>query len=194
MDRRGFLKAVGGVSAITLLGGLESALSENRALANGKKFGTHSLQGLNPDEIHLVLFKPKTSDFDSSDEVIGKIEQFAGYPGYWHIEVLYDGKAFGCRPPKCEELTLSEFAQRFKGYEVDLRQFNPNDYLSSFSEEAQKDIKEGNFRKHLDRATKQFKDKWDGESYDLFYKNCTDLVYDLSIALGVRKQLIKVDE
>lgn len=194
MDRREFLKRAGGVLAVTLLGGLENLLVGNTALAEGKKFGTHPLNALNPEEIHLALFKPKTNDLDTSDEVIGKIEQFAGYHGYWHIEVLYDGKAFGCRPPKCEKLTLGGFVQRFGGYEVDIRRFNPNDYLSSFSEEAQKDIRKGNFKKHLQRATEFFEEKWAGQSYDLFYKNCTDLVFDLSIALGVRKPLIKVDK
>lgn len=194
MDRREFLNRTGGVLAVTLLGGLENVLVGNTALAERKKFSTHPLYALNPEEIHLALFKPKTDDFDSSDEVIGKIEQFAGYHGYWHIEVLYDGKAYGCRPPKCEKLTLDGFVQRFSGYGVDIRRFNPTDYLSSFSEETQKDIKEGNFKKHIQEATKLFEMKWAGQSYNLFYKNCTDMVFDLSIALGVRKPLIKVDK
>ena len=41
--------------------------------------------------------------------------------------------------------------------------FNPNDYINSFSEEAQKDIKEGNFKKHIQRATEHFEREWSGK-------------------------------
>lgn len=194
MERREFLKYAGSGLAVALLGGLETALVGTTAQAGGKKFSAHPLHSLNPKEIHLALFKPKTGDFDNSDEVIGKIEQFAGYSGYWHIEVLYDKNAFGCRPPKCEKLTIDQFIQRFRGYKVDIRRFNPHDYLSSFSEEAQKNIKEGHFERQIQKALEHFERKWIGQSYDLFYKNCTDLVFDLSITLGVRKALIKVDK
>ncbi|MBI5393357.1 hypothetical protein HZA96_05800 [Candidatus Woesearchaeota archaeon] len=194
MNRIEFLKRASGVLAVALLDGLESVLVGNTVFAKEKDSSIHQLHGLDSKEIHLVLFKPKLNDFNTSDEVIGIIEQLAGYPGYWHIEVLYGGKAFGCRPPKCEELTINKFVQRFNGYEVDIRLFNPKDYLNSFSEEAQKRIKEGNFKKQIQRAIDYFERDWADKNYDLFYKNCTDLVFDLSIALGVRKPLIKLDK
>ena len=59
-----------------------------------KKSGELRLEDLSHDKVYIVLI--------DKYEDVKTLSRLAGFSGnYGHIEVVYDGSAFGCRPSGC---------------------------------------------------------------------------------------------
>lgn len=126
--------------------------------------GASVLNRLPANHAYIVLME--------GDNFITEVSRLVGFEGrYWHIEVVYNSQVYGCRPPVCSEISVSELSKKFKGNKATIRRFddfdNPNGAITWF------------------RVSEQ------GKAYDLFDKNCTNLVWELSRQGGVKKSLVR---
>src|SRR3990167_2614486 len=110
---------------------------------------TPALRRLESGKNYIVLI-------DIYDDV-KKLSKLVGFSGdYGHIEVVRDGKSYGCRPPKCSEISLTDLERKFPDSKFEVREVeilgNP------------------------EKATRWFRSNLEDQAYDLFYRNCTDVV------------------
>lgn len=118
---------------------------------------TPALRRLERGKNYIILI-------DIYDDV-KKLSKLVGFSGdYGHIELVRDGKSYGCRPPQCSEISLASLEQKFEGYKFEVREMPIN----------------GN----PEKATKWFRENLEGQAYNLFYRNCTDAVVLMYNASG----------
>src|SRR3989338_218203 len=124
---------------------------------------TPALRTLERGKNYVVLI-------DIYDDV-KKLSKLVGFSGdYGHIEVVRDGKSYGCRPPKCSEISLTDLERKFPDSKFEVREVeilgNP------------------------EKATRWFRSNLEDQAYDLFYRNCTDVVVWMYDASGDRTRRI----
>ena len=118
---------------------------------------TAALEAMRQDADYIVLI-------DAYDDV-KRLSKLLGFSGqYGHIEAVRNGKAYGCRPPVCSEIPISELEQMFDGDHFEIREV-PIQGSSAAAIQW--------FRTHLQ-----------GVAYDLFYNNCTDALVAMYSASG----------
>ncbi len=120
---------------------------------------TPAFSQLQPDKDYVILI-------DAYDD-IKRLSKLAGFSGeYGHIEAVRNGMIYGCRPPKCSQISLSELEQKFSGHKFELRAVDST----------------GDPKK----AVQWFARNLEGRAYDLLYRNCTDAVVGMYHAAGDR--------
>lgn len=114
---------------------------------------------------------------DAFDDV-KQLSKLAGFSGrYGHIEVVRDETVYGCRPPQCGEMNLSELQHHFRGLPYEIREV---DIIGDTS-----------------KSVSFFRNNFKGTKYDFFYNNCTDAVvkmYDASGDKTIRVPPVVVDQ
>lgn len=124
---------------------------------------TPALRHLESGKNYIVLI-------DIYDDV-KKLSKLVGFSGdYGHIELVRDGKSYGCRPPQCSEIPLARLEQKFHGQRFEVREMQING--------------------SPEKATKWFRENLEGKSYDFFYRNCTDAVVSMYTASGDRTRRV----
>lgn len=119
-----------------------------------------SLRDLERDKNYIVLI--------DAFPVVKDISRLVGLEGqYGHVEVIRNERVYGCRPPKASELSIPELAKKFDGHAYEIREVNIN----------------GDPEKSID----YFKKNLEGQTYDLYYMNCTDCVNWMYLASGDKK-------
>nr|MBT4247918.1 hypothetical protein [Candidatus Woesearchaeota archaeon] len=94
------------------------------------------------------------------------MSELAGFTGnYGHIEVVRDGKVYGCRPITCGDISLAELDQKFKGATFEVREVRVEDDPQA--------------------RIQRFNSEFGGKPYDFYYRNCTDATVAMVGYLGV---------
>jgi|TARA_B100001964_G_scaffold235815_1_gene296541 hypothetical protein len=141
-------------------------ITSTRAIGKSKNTFTKNnglIDNLKSNELYIVLIEayPK----------IKTISEFVGLEGkYGHLELIYNGKAYGSRPPRTSELSIKELESLFKGSSYEIRQLD----LS------------GDFEK----AVNTFRTEIEGTPYNLYYNNCTGFLESLNVMLGGDESLV----
>ncbi len=108
---------------------------------------------------------------------IKRLSALVGFSGeYGHIEFVRAGRAYGCRPPRCAEISLTELERRFSGRKFAVREVERGDYQTN----------EHQTKDNQTKAIRWFKQNLEGKVYDLLYRNCTDAVIGMYEAAGQR--------
>ncbi len=113
---------------------------------------------LQDGHVYLILISAYSQVIELSTLALGSQSK------YGHIELVYNGLAYGCRPPSCGAMRLHDLATRFAGKEYTVREMHATNVTSGLK----------TFNKH-------FK----GQKYDFLYRNCTDAVYQTLAVSGV---------
>jgi len=124
---------------------------------------TPALRNLEKGKNYVILI-------DAYDDV-KKLSKLAGFSdNYGHIELVRDERAYGCRPPQCSEMSLADLEKRFPN-----RKF---------------EVREVEIKGNPEKATRWFRSNLEDQAYDLFYRNCTDVVVWMNDASGDRTRRI----
>jgi len=168
ITRREALPAIGAL--FTGAGLLGACGGPQKPMGSTRELRTFSLSQLERNKNYIVLIDA----FDGVKELSRAI----GLEGkYGHIEVVRDGKVYGCRPFTCSKTTVSDMEDMFEGFKFEVREI-PIDGSP-------------------ERAVQWFLDNLEGESYDFLYRNCTDAVRGMYENSGSRERLlypVDVDE
>lgn len=179
-SRRDFLKCAGaaGLAALVVAAYDSGSEAEAQDKPGMKSASAGSLSRiLSRKTSYLILLD------HPNFRIVNDIEKLVGLPGkYGHIEVIYNNKVFGCRPPECSERRLSDIERHFRGarYRIVKPDFdgNPEEAVMHFRENiAGSDYDFMGFEDH---------DSWDSPNF-----NCTDLVNILSSMSGNRLTPVK---
>lgn len=104
----------------------------------------------NNQGVYLLLFR--------ENNWITDLAKLVGKPGnFWHVELVYNGYAYGCRPPKCEKISTEELRKRFSGHHVQIRELD--EFVS------------------IDSGIALFMEERNNAQFDVFYNNCTDAIW-----------------
>jgi hypothetical protein len=121
------------------------------------------LKKIDPKTPHLILI----DDFES----VKRISKVLGFSGrFGHIEVLYGGKSFGCRPNQCAEIDANGLSRRFAGADYEVRSFQVDG--------------------SVDNSVRWFRSNLEGRPYDLITRNCTDTVVGMYAASGDKRRIV----
>ncbi|MFA6530451.1 MAG: hypothetical protein WCT31_01880, partial [Candidatus Micrarchaeia archaeon] len=88
---------------------------------------------------------------------IMRISAAAGFSGHFgHIELIHNGQVFGCRPPKCAEISIDTLEKIFAGIAYEIREVSVTGNQSN--------------------AVDWFRAKVEGTPYGLYANNCTSVL------------------